>query len=301
MSESSDRPRFSVIIPTYNRQDMVVNAVKSIVAQSYENWEVVVVDDGSADNTMELIQAFDDKRIRYLYIPHSERSAARNRGIKLSKGEYCCFLDSDDYYLPQHLSALDNAANGNPDVVLQTQFGVEGNDGIVRDVPITGSMEPVARVWSEFPGLFSYAFPRAVVEKHRFPEQFSTWEDRHFLLRVFIEYPVKVLPDMTAVFRDHSERSVNKVTIKSFDKRLQDIVGAVEDLFASHGVALEKWISVKEKRRKMAQMLIGMAIDARDNGMKDQALDALREARPYLDRRTLPSWMRVAGGALRQR
>lgn len=96
----------SVVIPSYNRARMVERALKSVVAQTYQNWEVLVVDDGSTDETEEIVAEFNkqNNRIRYIRLD-SNRGAcvARNVGIDESKGEYITFLDSDDEYLPEKI------------------------------------------------------------------------------------------------------------------------------------------------------------------------------------------------------
>jgi glycosyltransferase involved in cell wall biosynthesis len=97
---------FSIIIPTYNRAHILPRTIASVLAQTYTNWECIIVDDGSTDNTKELIASYTDPRIRYIYQTNAERSAARNNGIRNAQGEYICFLDSDDEYLPQHLEVL---------------------------------------------------------------------------------------------------------------------------------------------------------------------------------------------------
>lgn len=88
---------FSVIIPTYNRASMLPKAIESVLAQTYPNWELIIVDDGSTDNTKELVANFIEKdgRIKYIYQENAERSAARNNGIKNAKGEYICFLEQN--------------------------------------------------------------------------------------------------------------------------------------------------------------------------------------------------------------
>lgn len=93
-------PLFSVIIPTYNRANYISNSIQSVINQSFKNWELIIVDDGSTDNTSKIIESFKDDRIKYIYQANSERSAARNNGIKHAKGDYICFLDSDDEYFP---------------------------------------------------------------------------------------------------------------------------------------------------------------------------------------------------------
>ena len=99
-------PFFSIILPTYNRAHILPKAIDSLLRQQYENWELVIVDDGSSDNTKELVAAYIDERIRYIYQDNAERSAARNNGIVHSKGRYICFLDSDDYYENNHLQII---------------------------------------------------------------------------------------------------------------------------------------------------------------------------------------------------
>jgi len=102
------KPFFSIIVPTYNRAHLISKAIESVIAQSFVNWELIIVDDGSTDKTMDLIASYQEKdtRIRYIYQENAERSAARNNGIDHAKGEYICFLDSDDYYLKKNLNTF---------------------------------------------------------------------------------------------------------------------------------------------------------------------------------------------------
>jgi glycosyltransferase involved in cell wall biosynthesis len=85
-----------------------MEAVDSVLEQTFQDFELLVIDDGSTDNTKELMldAAQKDQRIRYIYQDNAERSAARNHGIELAKGNYICFLDSDDVYLDNHLSSF---------------------------------------------------------------------------------------------------------------------------------------------------------------------------------------------------
>ncbi len=97
-------PRVSVIIPTYNRAEYLRSAIASALNQSYEDFEIMVVDDNSRDNTQEVVSSFQDKRV--IYIRHEKNkgvSAARNTGIRDSNGEYVAFLDDDDEWLPDKL------------------------------------------------------------------------------------------------------------------------------------------------------------------------------------------------------
>ena len=109
-------PRVSVIIPTYNRALLLKESIYSVLGQTYDDVEILVVDDGSSDDTAEMVQRFDDRRMRYLYQENSGRSAARNHGMKVAEGDFFCLLDDDDYYLPHKLACQVAYLDINPDV-----------------------------------------------------------------------------------------------------------------------------------------------------------------------------------------
>ena len=93
-------PLVSIIMPGYNAEAYIVEAIESVWCQSYTHWELIVIDDGSTDDTASIVQAFDDKRIVYIHQDNAGVSAARNAGLTYAQGEYITFLDADDV-LPQ--------------------------------------------------------------------------------------------------------------------------------------------------------------------------------------------------------
>lgn len=105
MSErSKEKSTVSVIIPTHDRAHLIGPAIKSVLNQTYWDLEIVVVDDGSSDNTEEVVRSLKDERIRYIrHEKNKGATAARNTGIKAAKGEYIAFQDSDDEWLPEKL------------------------------------------------------------------------------------------------------------------------------------------------------------------------------------------------------
>ncbi len=105
-------PRFSVVIPAFNASQTVVAAVRSVLAQTERDLEVVVVDDGSADDTADVVEQLDDPRLRVVRQPNGGPAKARNAGIALSAGEYVSFLDSDDLLLPDYLELAGAALDG---------------------------------------------------------------------------------------------------------------------------------------------------------------------------------------------
>ena len=99
----SGPPDFSIIIPTYNRADLIERTIDSALGQSYKNYEIIVVDDGSTDHTGKLVQEKYGDRVKYIKTANRERGAARNTGVNEASGRYVYFLDSDDLLYPQHL------------------------------------------------------------------------------------------------------------------------------------------------------------------------------------------------------
>ncbi|MBE7445024.1 MAG: glycosyltransferase family 2 protein [Planctomycetia bacterium] len=94
----------SVVIPTYNREHTIVRAIQSVLNQTYKTLEILIIDDNSTDNTEKVIQGFKDDRMKYLrHTCNMGGSAARNSGIRIAKGEYIAFLDSDDEWLPEKI------------------------------------------------------------------------------------------------------------------------------------------------------------------------------------------------------
>jgi len=141
-------PLVSVIIPTYNRAELVAQAVESVLNQTYRKIEIIVVDDGSTDNTREVLRKYQGE-VKYIYQQRSERSKARNEGFRHSKGDCIAFLDSDDVWLPTKIEKQVEVLNEQPDVGLVytgVQF-IDTNGG-----PCAGKLcwdEPVRKVLYE--------------------------------------------------------------------------------------------------------------------------------------------------------
>lgn len=96
----------SVVIPLYNKKDSVAHSLECVLNQTYQEFEVVVVDDGSTDGSAEVVEGFVDERIRLIRQENGGVSAARNRGIEEARSEYVAFLDADDEWKPEHLQTL---------------------------------------------------------------------------------------------------------------------------------------------------------------------------------------------------
>ena len=93
----------SIIIPVYNGEKYIADTIQSVIDQTYKNWELIIVDDGSTDNTADVVKQFNDSRISYIKKNNTGVSDTRNLGAMISKGEILCFLDADDIWLPENL------------------------------------------------------------------------------------------------------------------------------------------------------------------------------------------------------
>jgi glycosyltransferase involved in cell wall biosynthesis len=127
-------PKVSVVIPTYNRAHLISRAIQSVLNQTYQDFEIIIVDDGSKDNTEEVVKNLNDNRIRYIrHNTNKGASAARNTGIKASKGEYIAFQDSDDKWFPDKLEQQVKAFDKVPSkvgVVYSGFYRIEGDNKI---------------------------------------------------------------------------------------------------------------------------------------------------------------------------
>ncbi len=125
----STKPRYSIVIPTYNRAASVEQTLQSCFDQSFENIEIVVVDDGSSDNTLEVLNAIDDPRLVVVAQDNAGPAAARNHGMRVARGDYIAFLDSDDVWYPQFIQQAQDAYANDPEQLLYGQIIVDRGVG----------------------------------------------------------------------------------------------------------------------------------------------------------------------------
>ncbi|NTU58339.1 MAG: glycosyltransferase family 2 protein [Chlorobiaceae bacterium] len=132
---SGDQPEISVILTTFNRAPLIEQAIGSVVRQSFTDWELIVVDDGSDDETFAVVDRYLTHHVNIRYMKHRNRKPARSRnaGIQASFGRYITFLDSDDYFRPEHLESRHLLLETRPDIDLVSGgFTLEG-DPWIRD------------------------------------------------------------------------------------------------------------------------------------------------------------------------
>jgi glycosyltransferase involved in cell wall biosynthesis len=227
MSETgAPYPFFSVVIPTYNRARSIGEAVRSVQAQTFTDWELIVVDDGSTDDTAQVLAPIcaADPRVRYIHQQNAERSAARNTGIAAARGSYICFLDSDDVHLPTHLSAIHARIleTGSPVAMFYT-----GSCGVFRGqiTPwpdyITKTDDPYERVLKDSICPQRACLHRDIMAIHRFDVSLRINEDRELWSRVVGDFPLIAVPASTAVIRDLGDRTVTADLVRLHQSNLE--------------------------------------------------------------------------------
>ncbi|MBO4602727.1 MAG: glycosyltransferase [Salinivirgaceae bacterium] len=203
----------SVIIPTYNRAAFLPKAIESVLAQTYTDWELIVVDDGSTDNTREVVSKYSDKRITYIYQENSERSAARNNGIAHAKGNYICFLDSDNYMLPNRLEKIvECIASENKTACYYTDIEYVNEQRGSKTLKMGKTYQfpmDVDLLIQDIIATPQICCAAEILRNHQFNPQLSIGEDMELLFRITNKYPLIYIPNQATVVEvEHEGRSV---------------------------------------------------------------------------------------------
>ena len=267
-------PKVSVIIPTYNRQYIIVKTIESVLNQSKQDLEVIVVDDGSSDDTRGVVESLNDSRVRYFYKTNGGAASARNFGLSKAMGEYVAFLDSDDSwpenYLEVMLSYLQrNGAFGAayspitilyPDGSITSRRTTDGKSGwITVDLFKRGFISPAASV-----------FRSSVWKDFYFDEALRTSEDSDAFLRLSMRTQFLFLTD-----------------VKPFIKISPDSLSAQVGVVCTRLLVLERFyyklggdkiIPSHIARRRLSHACRKIAEDRRRKGGRAAALELYKRA-----------------------
>jgi glycosyltransferase involved in cell wall biosynthesis len=246
IAENASQPFFSVIIPTYNRGSFITETINSVLQQHYTSFEILVIDDGSTDNTRQIIDSFNDRRIRYFYKENGERGAARNFGILQARGAYVTFLDSDDLLRPDHLStAFHCIQTNNRWTVFHLGYDVILPDGEIL-YPWKRLPDPVNRrlVEGNFLSCLGIFVKRQIIEEHKFIEdrELAGSEDYELWLRIAARHPIHTSAAVTACLVNHETRSVLNFSATALKRRI-----AVLKAYISKDHAIRKFYGTAVK------------------------------------------------------
>lgn len=260
--ELSKKPLVSVIIPTHNSALFINETISSVLSQSNPDFEIIVVDDASADNTLKLVQSLADKdsRIRYFKQEKGGVSVARNRGIKESMGGYIAFIDHDDLWVPQKLEKQLKLFREDPQLGLVfSRAAIITNDG--KSLCSTGGLTKFRRGYV-FKDLFCkhFIFISSTVIKREvfdsldewFPESMEMAEEIDLFLRIAYNWKVDYCNEILTKWRWHSnnDSTLRKMLlINDYNKiieRLKEKIPDFETIFKKEIFRKQRWIAMTE-------------------------------------------------------
>lgn len=224
-----EQPLISIILPTHNRAELLPLALNSLLGQSYANWEVVVVDDGSTDDTLAVIKSIPDPRIKYHYQENRQLNGARNTGISLAKGAFLGFLDDDDQFLPDHLELLVTA-------IMKDQFRsaiyrsgeiLEGNGKRSLGHNYRNDQDILPQFWAYPTGMFGMLLAAELVREHPFDEEHILLDDFLWLNPILRDNVLHQIDAHTAVVQLHPhQRSATYLTEELLHKNIERLLQA---------------------------------------------------------------------------
>ncbi len=237
----------SIIMPSYNAGKSISRAIESIIAQTYGNWELIIVDDGSEDETKKVVEAFKDSRISYVFQKNSGPANARNKGIDLARGQYICFIDSDDVVHKDYLMHLiDEIKLDDADVAMcnyvkmpnLNKVNVDIKNASIYKKKILSGDECAEKMFYKkdiMPYPFLKLFDRTKIEDIRFPENLFLGEDLVFNYNVFKKVNRAVYIDKVLYYHIENEDSIThclneKKAIDHFES-LKSIYISAEEKF----------------------------------------------------------------------
>lgn len=212
----------SIIIPLYNKEENISRTIDSVLNLKYNNWELIIIDDGSTDDSASIVQVFlSDDRIRYIKKKNGGVSSARNLGIKEARGEWIIFLDADDYFLPNALDTLYELVLKYRTLVSCANFIVKKEDEewtfcIGRTEKIVSNNYKAWFFHSIFPRTGAALFHHSILKEHLFDETLSRYEDAKSLFEIFRKNRIAYTPKPVMVYSldntglSHRASDINK-------------------------------------------------------------------------------------------
>lgn len=221
----TDKPFISVVIPLYNKEKSIAQSLKSVLSQTYTNFEVVVVDDGSTDKSVEVVKSIGDTRILLLGQPNAGPSKARNTGVKNAKGDWIVFLDADDELLPEALSIFTEiiVEHQDVDIIDCNRYVRRGEDEQLGVHPLEGYIKnPFKECYYGLvsPGEGRAAFRKTLLLKHPYNERIRRFEDAELIIRLLSDAKV------------YSSRKATMIVNCDFSAASHPRKDAMEDYFA---------------------------------------------------------------------
>jgi glycosyltransferase involved in cell wall biosynthesis len=212
-------PLISVLMPLFNAADTLPLALASLQAQTYENWECIIVDDGSTDHPEAVVQSLDDARIQFHRLDRNRgRGYARQHALGLARGMYLTFLDGDDWIYPTKFREQMDVLTTQPDIaIVSTGMAVSNQDGELAGIRNSDARTSASNTTFHRLGMPPLAFAPSMMaadlaRNTGFDTSFPISEDVDFLLRAFLGKRYSVLPAPLYVYREPRSATLNKVS-----------------------------------------------------------------------------------------
>ena len=276
------RPNVSFIIATYNREHYLAETIDSVLSQTFRSFELIVVDDGSTDNTRELLRSYGD-RLRFYCQENRGPSAARNLGVRHARGEWIAIQDSDDLCRPTHLEVLLGYVAAHPECRMVFANGAyldrpeHGRDTII---PIRKSRR-LARNGVTIRDLFEKSIVRlqgSLISKSAYDEigghdeSLRICMDLDLSFRLLMKFPVGYIDETVFEYREHAGN-----TGKNEELRLTENIRVIEKLIKNHP-ATRKLLGEQKLARRIGYRYYRLAKGRRKRGLYRDALQAIEKA-----------------------
>jgi len=268
MNKIEIKPQASVIIPTYNRGWIIKDAIDSVLAQDYTEFELIVVDDGSTDHTSDVLDSYGND-IKVLFQKNKGVSAARNRGIAEASGKFIAFLDSDDLWMPQKLTVQMEFFNQTPDALICQTEEVWIRNGL-RVNPKKRHKKPSGMIFK--PSLeLCLVSPSAVMIRRslfgrvgKFDESLPACEDYDLWLRISCRFPVHLIDTPLIIKRGgHGDQLSSRAGLDRFR------IKAIEKIIKSGILSDDQYRAAVETLKKKCGIF---AAGCRKRGREEEAL-----------------------------
>lgn len=228
----------SVVIPTFNRAAFIADALQSVLNQTFQDFEIIVVDDGSTDDTAQIVQHVGDTRVRYLYQENRGVSAALNTGWRAARGEYIARLDSDDMWLPTLLQELVNTLDADPTLGV-AYARAQGMNAQGEPLPqLLGARERfpgdtlASLVYSDFVCPMAVIIRRAALEQvGGYDESLFATEDWDVWIRIAQSYRIAYVPRVLARYRFHAQ-NLTRSDSAQMERLMRDRVRVLDKFYA---------------------------------------------------------------------
>jgi len=258
-------PFFSIVIPLYNKEHFIVQTIQSVLDQTFQDYEILVVNDGSTDASLKSLSVFNDSRIQVFTIKNQGVSHARNFGIKKANAEYIAFLDADDLWLNKHLEQLKKLLEDFPNCGLYANAYVKkmGEIALESDyIDIPNAWNGIVKDYFKSSQFSCVAWTSAVMVPKKILEAFNGFdekitlgagEDTDLWMKIAIQHPIAFNNKVTAVYNLHADNRISNANTNL--RRFLDL--DVYEEAAKSNASLKKYLDFNRFSIALQYKLVG--------------------------------------------